>query len=94
MKGDKVQNKDERRNKRRVASLLFRARTMFRPFSHALYNSLSGPVVYLVSKTITFYFNTVKVITVFNRQLSSKKKKEKDRQTLCPQTNKLHCFLF
>lgn len=40
MKGDKVQNKDERRNKRRVASLLFRARTMFRPFSHALYNTL------------------------------------------------------
>lgn len=40
MKRDKVQNKDERRNKRRVASLLFRARTMFRPFSHALYNTL------------------------------------------------------
>lgn len=42
MKGDKVQNKDERRTKRRVASLLFRARTMFRPFSHALYNTLSA----------------------------------------------------
>lgn len=93
MKGDKVQNKDERRNKRRVASLLFRARTMFRPFSHALYNTLSGPVVYLVSKTITFYFNTVKVITVFNGQLFSKKKR-KERQTLCAQMNKLHCFLF
>lgn len=75
MKGDKVQNKDERRNKRRVASLLFRARTMFRPFSHALYNTLSGPVVYLVSKTITFYFNTVKVITVLMGTLYQKKKK-------------------
>lgn len=49
---------------------------MFRPFSHALYNTLSGPVVYLVSKTIMFYFNTVKVITVFNGQLFSKKKKD------------------
>lgn len=88
MKGDKVQNKDERRNKRRVASLLFRARTMFRPFSHALYNTLSGPVVYLVSKTITFYFNTVKVITVLMGGFffSSKKKivRERKRDTLCP----------
>lgn len=90
MKGDKVQNKDERRNKRRVASLLFRARTMFRPFSHALYNTLSGPVVYLVSKTITFYFNTVKVITVLMGSFFLKKKKmsEKERETLCAQSNK------
>lgn len=87
MKGDKVQNKDERRNKRRVASLLFRARTMFRPFSHALYNTLSGPVVYLVSKTITFYFNTVKVITVFNGQLFSKKKKKKKTLSMPKSTN-------
>lgn len=60
MKRDKVQNKDERRNKRRVASLLFRARTMFGPFSHALYNTLSAPVVYLVSNTISLYFNLMK----------------------------------
>lgn len=60
MKGDKVQNKDERRNKRRVASLLFRARTMFRPFSHALYNTLSAPLVYLVSRTISYYLSTLK----------------------------------
>lgn len=87
MKGDKVQNKDERRNKRRVASLLFRARTMFRPFSHALYNTLSGPVVYLVSKTITFYFNTVKVITVLMGGFFFPLKKivrERKRDTLCP----------
>ena len=62
MKRDKVQNKDERRNKRRVASLLFRARTMFGPFSHALFNTLSAPVVYLVSKTIGLYFNFVESI--------------------------------
>lgn len=62
MKRDKVQNKDERRNKRRVASLLFRARTMFRPFSHALYYTLSAPVIYLMSKTITLYFNSLKGI--------------------------------
>lgn len=88
MKGDKVQNKDERRNKRRVASLLFRARTMFRPFSHALYNTLSGPVVYLVSKTIIIYFNTVKVITIlmggfFLKTKNCKRKKGK-RNTSCP----------
>lgn len=43
MKADKVQNKDERRNKRRVASLLFRPRTMFGLFSHALYSSSPRP---------------------------------------------------
>lgn len=53
MKRDKVQNKDERRNKRRVASLLFRARTMSGPFSHALYSTRSAPVVDWVSKTIS-----------------------------------------
>lgn len=60
MKRDKVQNKDERRSKRRVASLLFRARTMFRPFSHALYNTFAAPVVYLVSKTISSCKNLLK----------------------------------
>lgn len=57
MKRDKVQNKDERRNKRRVASLLFRPRTMLRPFSHALYITFSAPVVYQVSKTISSSIN-------------------------------------
>lgn len=44
MKADKVQNKDERWNKRRVASLLFRPRTMFGLFSHALYSGRPPPV--------------------------------------------------
>lgn len=60
MKRDKVQNKDERKNKRRVASLLFRARTMFNPFSHALDNTLSFTTVYLMSKTINLYINLLK----------------------------------
>lgn len=75
MKRDKVQNKDERRNKRRVASLLFRARTMFRPFSHALYNALSAPMVYSVSKTIGLYFQFIEKRSVTScsvMQLSSK----------------------
>lgn len=60
MKRDKVQNKDERRNKRSVASLLFRARTMFRSFSHALDNTLSATAVYLMSQTMNLYINLLK----------------------------------
>lgn len=63
MKADKVQNKDERRNKRRVASLLFRPRTMFGLFSHALYSGSPGPrrSPSRVAETVTipFFFNTV-----------------------------------
>lgn len=71
VKRDKVQNKDERRYKRRVASLLFRARTMFRPFSHALYNTLCPhglrecprTSVYLIcSKTLSCYILHMKIL--------------------------------